>query len=151
MNPQPIQWKAGRGKLGMFAPLIGDWRAEADSQLGRVVCLRSLTRVLENSHIQLTADWQIGERRYLEIALIGVNRQGEVGFWSFTSDGRQSQGSLADVSEIHPQAVGFEAHMPAGLARMAYFPDPQQGFRWVVESRTQKGWRRFTEHHYLPR
>ena len=40
--------------------------------------------------------------------------------------------------------------MPAGRARMAYWPDQVEGFRWVVEARTKKGWSRFTEHHYLP-
>jgi hypothetical protein len=33
---------------------------------------------------------------------------------------------------------------------MAYWPDGAGGFHWVVESRTKKGWNRFTEHHYRP-
>jgi hypothetical protein len=32
-------------------------------------------------------------------------------------------GAFADVSDIHPEAIGFEAQMPAGLTRMAYWPD----------------------------
>jgi hypothetical protein len=40
--------------------------------------------------------------------------------------------------------------MPAGFSRMAYWPDNGGGFVWVVESKTAKGWRRFTEHHYRP-
>ena len=71
-------------------------------------------------------------------------------FWSFTSDGKRSTGALADVREVHPLAIGFEAQMPAGLARMVYWPAEGGGFRWAVESRTKKGWNRFTEHHYLP-
>ena len=39
--------------------------------------------------------------------------------------------------------------MPAGLARMIYWPDEAGGFYWAVEARNQKGWKRFTQHHYL--
>jgi len=45
---------------------------------------------------------------------------------------------LTDVSDIHPQAVGFEAHMPSGLARMAYWLDEDEGFHWAVQSKTKK-------------
>jgi hypothetical protein len=141
-------WKKGRGKLGIFAPLMGRWRAEADSPMGRVVCTRTFSKVLDSAYIQLTADWEYEKGSYQELALIGLGPDGQLRFWSFTSDKKQSQGYLADVSDIHPQAIGFEAEMSAGLARMAYWPDETEGFRWVVESRTEKGWRRFTEHHY---
>jgi hypothetical protein len=53
-----------------------------------------------------------------------------------------------DVSDIHPQAIGFEAQMPAGIARMAYWPDEEDGFHWVVESKNNSGWHRFSHHHY---
>ena len=72
-------------------------------------------------------------------------------FWSFTSDGKRSQGTIADVTDIHSEAIGFEAQMPAGLARMVYWPSDQNGIHWAVESKTKKGWNRFTCHHYLPR
>jgi hypothetical protein len=52
------------------------------------------------------------------------------------------------VTDLHPEAIGFEAHMPAGLARMAYWPEEGGGFHWVVESRTKKGWNRFVDHSY---
>jgi hypothetical protein len=55
---------------------------------------------------------------------------------------------IANVTDIHPQAIGFEAQMPSGMARMAYWPDEAEGFRWAVEAKTKKGWKRFTEHHY---
>jgi hypothetical protein len=142
-------WKKGRGKLGLFDPLIGRWRAEADSEMGKVVCTRTFTRVLDGAYVQLTADWEYESGSYKEIALFGVGPDREVKFWSFTSDKKQSHGTLADVTDIHPQAIGFEAEMAAGLARMAYWPDEEQGFRWVVESKTKKGWNRFTEHHYV--
>ena len=54
---------------------------------------------------------------------------------------------LADVSDINPEAVGFEADMPAGRARMAYWPE-QGGFRFVVEAKTENGWSRFVDHSY---
>lgn len=145
-----IDWKKGRGKLGLFKPLIGQWRAEADSEMGPVACLRTFQTVLKDAYIQFTADWEFASDTYAEIAMIGVVPEGEIQFWSFTSDKKQSQGTLADVTDIHPQAIGFEAHMPAGLARQVFWPDEIAGFRWAVESKTKKGWNRFTEHHYLP-
>ena len=53
------------------------------------------------------------------------------------------------MTDVHPQAIGFEAEMPAGLARMVYWPHEEEGFNWVVESKTKQGWNRFTQHHYL--
>ena len=149
MTKKPLRWKKGRGKLGLFDPLLGRWRAEADSELGRVVCTRVFTRVLDGAYVQLTAEWEYAQGSYKEIALIGVRADGEVGFWSFTSDKKQSSGSMADVTDVHPEAMGFEAEMPAGMARMVYWPDEEEGFNWVVESKTKKGWKRFTEHHYV--
>jgi hypothetical protein len=128
--------------------------------------MRTFERVLGGSYVRLHACWKFspaaaktseqgedrskGGKPYEEIALIGAGDGGGVEFWSFTSDGKRSQGSLADVTDLHPEAVGFEARMPAGLARMAYWPDGIKGFVWVVESKTAKGWRRFVEHHYQP-
>lgn len=143
-------WKKGRGKLGILAPLLGSWKAEAASSMGPITCTRRFTTVLQGSYLQLTADWQIGKKLYQEQALIGVNAEGTVSFWSFTSDGKHSTGRLANVTDIHPAAIGFEAQMPAGLARLAYWPDEKDGFHWAVESKNKKGWNRFTEHHYKP-
>ena len=143
-------WKKGRGKLGIFVPLIGRWRAEADSPMGPVICVRTFERVLDNAYVQLTADWTFADRIYREIAMIGTNADGQVAFWSFTSDNKHSEGLLADVTDLHPQAIGFEAQMPAGVGRMAYWPHSEDGFTWVVESKTKKGWNRFTEHQYKP-
>ena len=143
-----MNWKKGRGKLGLFDPLLGSWRAVADSPMGEVVCTRTFKKVLEAAYIQLRAKWEFEGGSYEEIALIGTDSEGEIRFWSFTSDKKQSQGHLADVTDIHEKAIGFEAEMPAGLARMAYWPDENEGFHWVVESKTKKGWNRFVEHHY---
>lgn len=145
-------WKKGRGKLGPLQPLIGTWTADAPSEMGPVHCRRSFVTDLGGQYVRLAARWEIGAgatpRIYEESALIGVDAEGTVRFWSFTSDGKQSQGWLADVTDLHPEAVGFEADMPAGRARMAYWPAEDGGVHWVVEARGAKGWRRFTDHHY---
>ena len=143
-----INWKKGRGKLGMLQPLLGSWIAEADSTLGRVRCRRTFQSALDEKYIQLNATWEMERGTYEEIAYIGVRPDGIIGYWSFTSDGKQSQGQLADVTDIHPQAIGFEVQVTAGLGRMAYWPDDESGFHWVVEAQTKKGWSRFTHHHY---
>lgn len=145
-----MKWKKGRGKLDLFNPLIGIWQSETDSAMGRVKCRREFSRILSGKYIQLTADWETASGSYNELALIGVSPEKEICFWSFTSDGRHSEGRLTDVSDVHPEAVGFEAQMPAGLARMIYWPDDISGFLWAVESKSKKGWNRFTKHHYLP-
>jgi hypothetical protein len=131
----------------MLEPLLGQWRAEAESERGLVICTRKFTHVLNGAYIQLTADWEYSNGNYYEIAFIGVRPDRKVGFWPFTSDKKQSNGVLADVTDIHPKAIGFEVEMPAGLARMAYWPGELDGFHWVVESKTKKGWNRFTKHH----
>jgi hypothetical protein len=145
-------WKKGRGKLGPFLPLYGTWTAEANSPMGPIRCRRVLEPILGGAYLRLYALWEFGpagsNRGYEELAVIGVGDDGQICFWSFTSDGKRSQGVLADVTDLHPEAVGFEAEMPAGRARMAYWPEEGGGFRWVVESKTKKGWRRFVEHCY---
>ncbi|MBI9046550.1 MAG: hypothetical protein JEZ06_18815 [Anaerolineaceae bacterium] len=145
-----MEWKKGRGKLGVFNNLLGVWRAEVDSEMGHVKCKREFKKILNGKYVQLIANWEMPEMRYDEMAMIGVNREKEVSFWSFTSDGKQSDGKIADVTDIHPLAVGFAAEMPSGLGRMAYWPDEEEGFHWIVEAMTKKGWKRFVEHHYFP-
>ena len=141
-------WKKGRGRLGALSPLIGNWKAEADTPMGQVKCKRSFTLILGGKYVQLTATWKLPRGTYEEVAIFGAGDEGAINFWSFTSDGKRSEGSIADVTDIHPQAIGFEAKMPAGLARMVYWPDDGGGFRWAVEAKSAKGWERFTEHRY---
>jgi hypothetical protein len=147
-------WKKGRGKLGPLAPLHGNWMAEAESPRGPVRCYRQLAPVLGGHYLQLDARWEFGPSgtgtAYEERALIGAGPDGAVHFWSFTSDGKRSEGVLADVTDLHPEAVGFEANMPAGRARMAYWPATDGGYYWVVESKSKTGWNRFVEHRYRP-
>jgi hypothetical protein len=147
-------WKAGRGKLGVLAPLIGRWRAAADSPRGPVTCEREFSRILGDSYIQLDAIWKFGPLQskdggYRERAIFGVGRQGALAVWSFTSDGKHSEGRIADGADVHPKGLCFESQMDAGLARQIYWPDDVDGLHWAVEARNKSGWRRFTQHHYL--
>ena len=145
-----MTWKKGRGRLGVFSPLLGAWSTEADSEIGRVTCRREFKKVFDGKYVELKVHWVSDSYVYDELALLGVNREKVVKFWSFTSDGKQSDGWLADCSDLHPEAIGFEAEMPNGFARQAYWPDEEGiGFYWVVESKTKKGWNRFMEHHYM--
>lgn len=145
-------WKKGRGKLGGFQPLLGRWIAQADSEMGPVRCTRELRSTLGGHYLELHVRWEFGAkgggRAYEETAIIGPGDDGVVSFWSFTSDGKRSAGRLAEVSDLHPEAIGFEAQMPAGLARQGYWPAGDGGFFWVVESKNKSGWKRFVQHHY---
>ena len=147
MPKQKPLWKKGRGKLGVLQPLIGSWKAQADSPMGKFACTRVFESILSDNYIRLTATWDFGKKKYIEQAIIGI-KDGAVSFWSFTNDGKNSFGQLADGTDVHPEAICFEAQMPAGLARMIYWPVEEGGFKWAVESKTKKGWNRFTEHHY---
>lgn len=69
-------------------------------------------------------------------------------FHSFTSDGKRSNGVAVDAPDVHALAVAFEADMPAGRARMLYWPAEDGALFFAVESRTQKGWNRFLQHRY---
>ena len=142
-------WKKGRGKLGVFEPLIGSWEAEADSPMGRIRCTRTFSRILGGHRVLLEARWLIGDKVYAEHAIYGVDDSGALAFWSFTSDGKRSQGTIADGTDVHPEAIAFEARMPAGLARMVYWPEADGATSWAVESKTRKGWNRFTHHRYV--
>jgi hypothetical protein len=148
MKGKRVKWNKGPGKLGILAPLMGSWQATAKSPMGQVRCARTFTPILGGKYVQLQARWEFGAKVYEEIALYGV-KKGEISFWSFTSDGKRSEGSIADGSDIHPQAIAFEAEMPAGRARMIYWPNDEGGFNWAVEAKAKKGWRRFTEHRYV--
>ena len=50
-------WKKGRGKLGVFAPLLGSWRARADTDMGPLVGERTFETMLGDKYVQLTARW----------------------------------------------------------------------------------------------
>ena len=141
-------WKKGRGKLGILDPLIGSWMAESDTPMGHVKCTRTFTRMHGDRWIALDADWDFGSKHYVEHAVFGIGDDSKLAFWSFTSDGKKSQGSLSDGTDVHPGAIAFEAQMPAGVARMIYWPGENETINWAVESKTKKGWNRFTQHTY---
>ena len=147
MAAEKQHWKKGRGKLGILDPLLGRWQAAADSPMGKLTCTRHFHKVLNGKYIELNATWQFAKNTYEEKAIIGYSED-KLSFWSFTSDGKRSAGHLADGTDVHPEAICFEANMPAGLARMVYWPAAAGGFHWAVESKTKKGWNRFTEHTY---
>ena len=115
--------------------------------MGKLTCTRVFTSILGGNYIELRAKWDFSKFSYEEYAIFGI-RDNKLSFWSFTSDGKNSQGTIAEGKDIHPEAICFEAQMPAGLARMIYWPNPEGGFNWAVESKTKKGWNRFTLHHY---
>jgi len=96
------RWKRGRGKLGFLAPLMGSWKAEAATPMGPVACTRTFEPVLGGNYVRLTARWKFEKGVYEEVAMIGSNAEGKIAFWSFTSDGKNSNGVVADVSDIHP-------------------------------------------------
>ena len=145
-----MNWKKGRGKLGMFSPLLGDWMAIENSEYRpNLKCKRSFSIILQGKYIELKAHWTADNLDYEDLTLFGINSDKVVSFWSFQSDGKQAQGYLAKADDIHPEAICFEAQMPAGYARQVYWPDEQDGFHWSVESKTKKGWNRFVHHHYL--
>lgn len=147
MASKSNNWKKGRGKLGILDQLIGRWEAAVNSPMGKLKCTREFTKILGGNYVQLTATWEFSNKKYEEVAIYGIN-ENTLSFWSFTNDGKKSQGQLADGSDVHPQAICFEAQMPAGIARMIYWPGEADGINWAVESKNKKGWKRFTEHHY---
>lgn len=141
-------WRKGSGKLGVLDPLIGSWQADADSPQGPIRCVRTFSRILGGSYVLLEARWELGPgNTYEEHAVFGVDKSGRLSLWSFTSDGQRAEGALADAGDLHPEAIGFEAQMPAGLARMVYWPAEDGGIEWVAESKEPQGWSRFAHHH----
>ncbi len=146
-----INWKKGRGKLGVFDPLLGTWICNKGSKdRMNPECTRTFRYDIGNSYIIQDVVWNLGDKNYDDHTVIGLNNAKEITFWSFTSDGKNSTGTFADVSDLHQNAIGFEAQMQAGTARQAFWPDDNEGFHWVVESKTKKGWNRFVHQHYFP-
>ena len=144
-------WTPGTGPLGALEPLLGQFAAEGKSANGQFQCMRSFEKTLGGQYVRLYAAWEFGGvLAYEETAIFGTDEESGIVYWSFTSDGKRSAGKSADVSDIHPEAVGFEAQMPAGLARQAYYPGEAGSYHWVVESKEESGWSRFVAHHYVP-
>jgi hypothetical protein len=147
-------WKKGRGRMGPMAPLIGRWKATAETPMGPVACVRDYQK-FGDLYVRLEAEWffkskEAETKSYRELCMFGPDTDGVLAFWSYTSDGKKSSGRLADAKDGPPNAVCFEAQMAAGLARQLFWSDGGDGMRWVVEAKTKKGWSRLAEHHYRP-
>jgi hypothetical protein len=146
-----MAWKKGRGKLGPMAPLLGRWKATADSPMGAVTCLRSYEKFGE-AYVRLEAEWHIGKfpqvKPCREVCLFGPADDGVLAFWSYTNDGKKSSGRLSSAPEINAQSVCFEADMGHGIARQVFWPDGTGGMHWIVDAKTKKGWSRLASHHY---
>ncbi len=151
-----MDWKKGRGKLGAFKPLIGSWRAAGDGPMGDFECVRTFREALGGKYVELRADWRFGDALkpgaapgYEDLTLFGPRDETGLGFWSFTSDGKRSEGWLSSAEDIHEKALCFEADMPAGRARQVYYPDPEGlGLRWLVQRQVKKGWSEIAAHLY---
>lgn len=144
---------APEASLTLLRPLLGHWVSQprGDASASRMPCTRSFARVWGGAYIRMEARWEMGDGKgFEEVAMFGKGRDGTLAFWSFTSDGKQSHGWLTDASDVHPNAVAFLAEMPAGTARMVYWPADDGGFDYAVEARTPNGWNRFLRHHYRP-
>lgn len=146
-----MSFKFGRGLLGPLKPLIGSWLHTGEHH-GQPV---SVTRTYEpwgKGWVKLTAAWTLPGKDYVEIAFYGPTDDGTLGFYSFTNDGRRSEGHLADGSDIHDQAIAFVARFPAGTGRMIAWPrdDDQPGFDFAVESQARQGWNRFLVQRFGP-
>ena len=148
-----MKWTKERGLLGPMKPLLGTWLSEpAWQQTDRPMrCTRTFT-AFGDGWIELAAHWDMGPGHdYRERAFFGARPDGSLGFYSFTNDANRSEGQLTDGSDVHPDAVTFEAQMQAGLARMIYWPlADEAGFNFAVDSRIQTGWNRFLRHTYRP-
>lgn len=152
-NAQP--WKKGRGKLGPMAPLIGKWKASTNTPMGPVSCVREYSK-FGDGYVRLEAEWNFKTAKdgapkvYREVCLFGPGTDGVLTFWSYTNDGKKSSGKLTAATDVHPDAVCFEAQMDAGLARQVFWPSEKGGMNWAVEARNRQGWNRFSLHHYKP-
>lgn len=143
-------WKTGRGLFGPIKPLFGAWIADVEMDGAAFTCTRTF-EPLGKGWVRLDAAWNLPQGAYRETALFGPGDDGALGFFSFTSDGKRSVGRLADGSDVDPAAIAFEAQMPAGVARVVYWPaESGPGFRFAVESRTKTDWNRFLVHDYRP-
>ena len=141
----------GRGLLGPLKPLMGDW-VWSGEHAGQAITVRRTYEPFGKGWVRLTAVWTMPDRDYVETAFYGATDDGSLGFFSFTNDGKHSQGKLADGSDIHATAVAFVAKFPAGTGRMIAWPrdDGEPGFDFAVESQTKKGWNRFLLQRFGP-
>ncbi len=120
--------------------------------MGRTQCSRRFALAVGTSFVELRANWSFPSGDgYEERAFFGPTKEGSLGIWSFTSDGKHAIGSASDVRDVHPSAIGFTSAMPAGRARQAYWLNGDGSLYWTVEAETPKGWERMVTHRYQRR
>ena len=149
-------WTKGRGLLGPLAPLMGAWVHEPDRLAGSVPAALRCTRLLEpfgKDWIRLDACWDQGERgQYRETAFTSSRRRdgrGQGPAPLLLHQRRQKVRGSPVRQERRPSRGGGvripDAGRPgAGDLLAAGGRRPGESFRFAVESRTQKGWNRFT-------
>jgi hypothetical protein len=150
VSSTPILWKKGRGALGAFDPLLGSWIAEGTSAvMGKYKCVRRFDRILDDSFIQVTVDWQLVGRNYGEIFVFGIDpATKKLSFWSFSSDKKRLSGGEHLAKDLPRESLAFETEGTAGLTRMIYWP-MTDGFGYATESWTKKGgWNRFVDQRF---
>lgn len=132
-------------------PLLGRWIHQG-AHNGQTVRVERTYEAWGKGWVRLTAIWTMPGRDYVETAFYGASQDGTLGFYSFTNDGKRSEGRLAEGADVHAQAVAFVAKFPAGTGRMIAWPrgDGQPGFDFAVESQTKKGWNRFLLQRFDP-
>lgn len=146
-----MEFRLGRGLLGPLRPLLGHWVHRGEHN-GQTVEVSRLYESWGNGWVRLSATWELPGRTYAETAFYGATTEGPLGFYSFTNDGKRSEGRLADGTDVHAQAVAFVAQFPAGTGRMIAWPrdDGLPGFDFAVERQTAKGWNRFLLQRFGP-
>ncbi len=99
------------------------------------MCTRTIAPAFADKYIQVNALWELDNGTFEELELIGKDLKGVVNYWTFSSDGKFSNGQLIDANDVIPGAVGFEAPSASGKVRAPYWPE-ENGFGWAVETQT---------------
>ena len=136
-----------------LTPLLGSWTYSGKSDLGEIKCTRTFTPVLNGHRVRLDAVWSYADPKradYVELCYFGLNADGALGFVSFINDGSRSEGVLASGTDIDESAICFEAQMPHGLARQAYWPNGSGGWHWRVERKVKAGWSQIIAQEFVP-
>jgi hypothetical protein len=146
---------AARGKpgaaLSKLKKYVGQWTAEGVGPMGSYRCDRIFEEVRGGKWLRLTVIWDLPSHgmKYEEVAVYGVDPVGKrLRFWSFTSDGKRSEGEFATPADVPPDALCFEADVSGRRARMIWSPVGPDGFTVAVEASLKKGWRRFLEQRF---
>jgi hypothetical protein len=137
---------AGMRRLKRY---IGLWVTEGKGPMGTYRCERVFEELRGGKYLRLTVVWDIPGGKYEELAVYGVDPASRrLRFWSFTSDGKRSEGELTAPADVAKDALCFEADFSGRRARMIWSPVGPEGFTVAVEARNKKGWKRFLEQQF---